>query len=150
MRPKKRILMFSTNEAEGQRIAFVLQSRAYAVRVAHTPEDYRAYLPGFRPDCVLILFRGEGRPFAIEAAQLGVEAEATIVTALMGSKIVWEGLTHAIVQERREGGFMAELLDQLRICCSRKRGPRKEGGVGALRIAGRAHGAAEYNARMLA
>lgn len=148
MRPKKRILMFATNEAEGQRIAFVLHCRGYAVRVTHTPDDYRAMLTEFRPDVALILFRGEGRPFATEAAELASANNTSVIVALMARNLKFDGLAHAIVQERQYGGFMAELVEQLRICCARRRGPKRADSLSQTRIAFAAHNAAAVSARL--
>lgn len=150
MRPRKRVLIFATNEAAATRVAFVLDTRQYKVRVSFDPDSYAALLADFRPDVALILFCGEGEPMAIEASRQATESDVRVLVALMGRVRVWRGLAHAVVQERPQGGFMAEMLEHLRPLAGHKRGPKKADSANTLIIQARGLRAAEQSARMLA
>lgn len=150
MRPRKKILLFATNEAAASRIAFVLDCKMWRVLVTHTPAQYEEALPDFKPDVVLVLFCGEGRPMAVDAARRATEGEVPVVVATMGKVAPWDGLAHAIVQERKTDGFMAELAETLRIFGSHKRGPKKEDGFNTRIIRARGIAAAQQSMGMLA
>jgi hypothetical protein len=149
VRPKKRVLIFSAEELGAMPMRFVIETRGYFPMLAHTIDEYAAALEQLSPDVVLILHRGTAVDQAIRAAQLADRRGLNVLVALMAKAKPWEGLAHAVVQERSVG-FVAELVHQLHVFSARRRGPKKADSLNAMRMVAAAHTAAAGSERALA
>ena len=133
MRPKKRIVIYSTNPNAGSVWAFTLRTHGYAVAgVADTPEAFAALIDG-APDLdgllVLAASLAEAKHVLVPVKWPQPPRGAPVLLlpreAFGGMSPGWHTWFDGVYLILRSVDPPEQVLDSLKIATARKRGPRK-------------------------
>jgi two-component system response regulator CpxR len=125
MRPKKTILLIDADETTQSTMRFLLETKGYRVLSAASHEDAQSTVNPLVIDAIVLRDRTqEGvtvdvsrslKSFALEAPLLVLSArKSRETTDHFADVFLWELAP------------LTELMERLRVCCQRKRGPKTE------------------------
>ena len=135
MRPKKTILCVDDNEQVLSVRTFLLETRGYRVIAARTAQEAIETLDGLLPGtidlllCDLLMPGMDGNELVRRAKGMHPGLPAMIVSGTVNS---FDRAGYADVFLPKGACSPAEMIERIRVLVARKRGPKKQGTLGAV------------------
>ena len=135
MRPKKTILCVDDNEQVLSVRTFLLETRGYRVIAARTAQEAIETIQGAMPGsidlllCDLLMPGMDGNELVRRAKGMHPGLPAMIVSGTVNS---FDRAGYADVFLPKGACSPAEMIERIRVLVARKRGPKKQGTLGAV------------------